>query len=75
MKRLIGVKELRTLLESNKSLYEIMDDLNTRARVYAIEEGIQILHSHSGKAEKQRAEYITKQSAANPPRYGTKHTY
>ena len=52
-----------------------MDDLNTRARVYAIEEGIQILHSHSGKAEKQRAEYITKQSAANPPRYGTKHTY
>lgn len=52
-----------------------MDDLNTRARVYAIEESIQILYSHSGKAEKQRAEYVTKQSTANPSRYGTKHTY
>jgi len=75
MKRLIGVKELRTLLESNKSLYEIMDDINTRARVYAIEEGIQVLRNQSGSAEKQRTEYITKQSATNPPRYGTKQTY
>jgi hypothetical protein len=75
MKRLIGVKELRTLLESNKSLYEIMDDINTRARVYAIEEGIQVLRNQSGLAEKQRAEYIAKQSTANPSRYGTKQTY
>ena len=75
MKRLIGVKELRALLESNKSLYEIMDDINTRARVYAIEEGIQVLRNQSGSAEKQRAEYIAKQSATNPSRYGTKQTY
>tara|TARA_R110002012_G_scaffold2124_7_gene10173 strand:- start:18925 stop:19152 length:228 start_codon:yes stop_codon:yes gene_type:complete len=75
MKRLIGVKELRALLESNKSIYEIMDDLNTRARVYAIEEGIQVLRNQSGSAEKQRAEYIARQSSTNPPRYGTKQTY
>ena len=52
-----------------------MDDINTRARVYAIEEGIQVLRNQSGSAEKQRAEYIAKQSTTNPPRYGTKQTY
>ena len=52
-----------------------MDDINTRARVYAIEEGIQVLRNQSGLAEKHRAEYIAKQSTTNPPRYGTKQTY
>ena len=35
MKRLLGVKEMRTLLESGADIYEIVDTINQKAVTYA----------------------------------------
>tara|TARA_R110000787_G_scaffold115506_3_gene225450 strand:- start:9726 stop:9887 length:162 start_codon:yes stop_codon:yes gene_type:complete len=43
MKRLIGVKELRTLLESENTIYETMDTLNNMARKYARDTTIEVM--------------------------------
>ena len=43
MKRLIGVKELRALLESENTIYETMDTLNNMARKYARDTTIDVM--------------------------------
>lgn len=43
MKRLIGVKELRALLESENTIYETMDTLNKMARKYARDTTIDVM--------------------------------
>ena len=37
MKRLIGVKDMRALLQSGADVYEIVDTINQRAALYAFD--------------------------------------
>ena len=50
MKRLIGVKELRGLLESENTIYETLDTINDMARVYASKVSIEMLKAGASKS-------------------------
>mgnify|MGYP003656335180 CR=1 FL=1 len=50
MKRLIGVKELRALLESGNTIYETLDTINDMARVYASKVSIEMLKAGASKS-------------------------
>jgi len=50
MKRLIGVKELRALLESENTIYETLDTINDMARVYASKVSIEMLKAGASKS-------------------------
>jgi|TARA_R110000744_G_scaffold309627_1_gene417494 hypothetical protein len=55
MRRLIGVKELRELLESDRDIYRIMDTLNDMARVYASEVTIEVIQAGAERSKNRLA--------------------
>lgn len=47
MKRLLGVKEMRTLLESGADIYEIVDTINQKAATYAFKVTMGVIERES----------------------------
>ena len=63
MKRLIGVKELRDLLENSPDIYEVVDVINASAKNYVFTELSNIIQKEANSAArklKARAEVSKK---------------